>query len=274
MTKNAGILHLLPAPALRALAASLREGPLSVGLSPHVVRHLVGAENSSIFSRLEELSRDGMAPRHIAVMLDAIAVAVERSPDPAVLFELVLSGPDVPGVPVGDTAAALQMLVQEAEEEVLLVGYAVYGGVRIFESLAERLRNTPNLRVIFCLDIARRYGDASTDKEIVRHFTEEFREKHWPWPELPELYYDPRALASAGEGRASLHAKCVVVDRKAALITSANFTEAAQKRNIELGLLVRHAPIAERIVFYFVGLLENKVLVRCPFARSGKESSR
>jgi hypothetical protein len=263
MTKDLEVLHRLPAVALRALAASFREGPLSLGLSPHEIHHLVGPECPSVFACIEKLWQDGMAPRHISVMLDAIAVTVECSPDPALLFELVLSGPDVSGVPTQDTAAAFQMLVQEAKEEVLLVGYAVYGGERIFEPLAERLRNTPGLKVIFCLDIARRPGDASSDKEIVHHFAKEFREKHWPWPELPELYYDPRALAHAGEVRASLHAKCVLVDRKAALITSANFTEAAQKRNIELGLLVRHPPIAERIVCYFIGLRENKVLVRC-----------
>ena len=46
--------------------------------------------------------------------------------------------------------------------------------------------------------------------------------------------------------RGSLHAKCVVVDRSTALVTSANFTEAAQHRNIEAGLLIRHQGIQRR----------------------------
>jgi phosphatidylserine/phosphatidylglycerophosphate/cardiolipin synthase-like enzyme len=143
------------------------------------------------------------------------------------------------------------------------VGYAVYGGERIFEPLAERMRVNPGLKVTFCLDIARKIGDTSLDSEVVRRFGHEFRERHWPWELLPELYYDPRALMTSSEGRASLHAKCVVVDRKAALITSANFTEAAQYRNIELGLLVRHAPIAERIAGYFEGLRWSGMLMPC-----------
>lgn len=264
MTKDLEALYQLPAQALRALAASLREGPLSLGLNAHEVHHLVGPESASVFACLETLSRGGMAPRHLSVMLDALALSLDRSPDPAVLFELVLSGPEVSGVPTQDTAAAFQMLVQEAEEEVLLVGYVIYDGALIFKPLADKFRDAPGLKVIFCFDIPRRPGDASPYNEIVHRFAREFREKHWPWPHLPELYYDPRALASTGEIRASLHAKCAVVDRKAALITSANFTEAAHKRNIELGLLVRHAPIAERIAGYFRGLRENKVLVRCP----------
>jgi phosphatidylserine/phosphatidylglycerophosphate/cardiolipin synthase-like enzyme len=186
---------------------------------------------------------------------------LHRSIDPAILFELVLSGPDVPGVPTEDTAAAFQTLVQEAQQEILLVGYAVYGGDRIFEPLAERMRVNPGLRVTFCLDIARKIGDTSLDSEVVQRYAHEFRQKHWPWETIPELYYDPRALAITSMARASLHAKCVVVDRKAALITSANFTEAAQYRNIELGLLVHHAPIARRIADYFEGLQKLGLLI-------------
>ena len=36
-----------------------------------------------------------------------------------------------------------------------------------------------------------------------------------------------------------MHAKVVVADRRAALVTSANLTEHAHERNIEVGLLVR-----------------------------------
>lgn len=265
MIKNMEPLYRLSASSLRALAASLRDGPLSLGISSNVVRQLVGAGNDVVFDCLNEFGKmEGLTPKQTALIIEAIAGTMERSFDPAILFELVLSGPDVPGVPTEDTAVAFQMLVQETQQEILLVGYAVYGGERIFEPLAERMRVNTELKVTFCLDIARKIGDTSLDSEVVRRFAHEFRHKHWPWPELPELFYDPRALSLSGEGRASLHAKCVVVDRRAALITSANFTEAAQRRNIELGLLVRHTPIAERIVDYFQGMRAAGGLVRCP----------
>ena len=263
MKEDMDVLHRLSAQTLRALAVSLREGPMSLSISALAVRQLVGPESSAVFACLRRLANDGMALRHIALLLEAIAAGAESSPDPALLFELVLSGPDLTGVPTQDTAAVFQMLVQEARQEVLLVGYAVYGGDQIFGPLAARMESEPNLKVTFCLDIPRRAGDASADQEIVQQYAREFRQKHWPWPELPELYYDPRALVPGGEGRASLHAKCVVVDQKTALITSANFTEAAQKRNIEVGLLTRYSPIAERIARYFRGLIEQGQLRPC-----------
>lgn len=90
----------------------------------------------------------------------------------------------------------------------------------------------------------------------------ELREVHWPWTPKPELYYDPRSLDMAGHGRSSLHAKCIVIDREAALITSANFTDAAQHRNIECGVIIRKATICRRIAEYFEALCRLGILLR------------
>jgi phosphatidylserine/phosphatidylglycerophosphate/cardiolipin synthase-like enzyme len=58
----------------------------------------------------------------------------------------------------------------------------------------------------------------------------------------------------------------VVVDRSIALVTSANFTEAAQHRNIEAGLLIRHPGTVDRIVMYFEGLIACGHLKTCELA--------
>lgn len=258
------VLHTLSTANLRALAASLRNGQLAMGLSAASFSQLLGGRCNEVVVCLESLVADGLGLPQCAILLDAIIDERERAPNLAKQLELVLSGPDVPGVPTSDTAATMQTLVQEACHEVLLVGYAVYNGERLFEPLAIRMKENPKLKVTLCLDIARRFGDTSLSSEVVKRFVLEFRTKHWPWDELPNLFYDPRALSESSDQRASLHAKCVVVDRSAALITSANFTDAAQRKNIEMGLLVRHAPLAERVACYFEGLCASGVLVRCP----------
>ena len=53
-----------------------------------------------------------------------------------------------------------------------------------------------------------------------------------------------------------MHAKVVIIDDTAALITSANFTAAAQTRNIEAGLLLRNSPHVARLLNYFDGLIQ------------------
>ena len=70
-------------------------------------------------------------------------------------------------------------------------------------------------------------------------------------------------VLTAGLERPSLHAKCLIIDRREALITSANFTEAAQQRNVEVGVVIRHEPLAERSASYFEGVRVSDRFQRC-----------
>lgn len=245
------------------LAASLRGGSLSNAISRNTIRPLFPGDTDTIYECLQALKDDGLTPKQIALMVEAIAGVKETAPDPARLFELVLSGPDLAGIPTNDTQATMQMLMREAEKEVLLVGYAIYNGAELFAPLAQRKQENSNLKVTFCLDIRPPQGIVITAEEVLRRFAHEFRQHHWPWTELPEVYYDPRSLSRDQSIKASLHAKCLVIDRKAMLVTSANFTEAAQKKNIEMGILVRYAPMAARVAMFYEGLISARVLKQC-----------
>jgi len=258
-------LHKLPTLSLRSLAASLREGPLSSGITRYTLQQIAGGQAAELKTCLEELQQNGMTPAQIALLVEAVVKARENNPIPASLFDLVLSGPDLPGIPTADTAAVVHTLIEGAISEVLFVSYAIHQGQRLFERLAAKVNESPSLRVAFFLDVPRKYTDSSLSNEIVRRFAKEFKEKHWPWQPLPEVFYDPRSLSEEWEQRSSLHAKCVVVDRRIALVTSANLTEAARHRNIEAGVIVRYQPFVQRLVGYFEGLRATGQLVACPF---------
>ena len=250
----------LPAPLLQTLAASCENGPLAEAVTLSGVRGIVGdAIATNVHAALRSLLDAGFGPSQLALFLQGLVEAAGVSPKPSQLFDVVLSGPAVAGVPTADTAAVMHTLLTLSEREVLLVGYAVYNGRKLFEPLAARMVERPDLRVTMCLDIPRPYGDARPSNEIVAAFTRTFRERHWPWTRVPELFYDPRSLETGTE-RASLHAKCVVVDRGIALVTSANFTDAAQWKNIEAGVAIRHRPTVERLADYFGGLIQTGVL--------------
>jgi len=258
------ILHQLPTYSLRNLAATLRDGSLSSGVNLYALQQIAGSRAAKLEECLMGLMRLGMTPPHVALLIDAVVGARETSREPSSLFDLVLSGPDVQGIPTSDTAAVIRRLIEEASNEVLLVGYAVYQGKRLFERLAARMEEKSELRVWLCLDIARKHSDVSRSEEIVLRFARDFKDNHWPGKRLPELLYDPRSLSDSWDKRSSLHAKCVVIDRRVALITSANFTEAAQQRNIEAGVMVRYPLFVERLVGYFEGLKASGQLVCCP----------
>ena len=121
----------------------------------------------------------------------------------------------------------------------------------------------PTLNVRMYLDIQRRMGDTTATGELIGLFCNRFKTTQWPTGRpFPEVYYDPRSLALDRNQSATLHAKCVVVDRRDVFVSSANFTEAAQQRNIEIGLLLHSEIIAERITRFFDYLRDANQLER------------
>ena len=201
-----------------------------------------------------------MRPQHLALLAETIVRTRRRLPQEADLVDLVWTGPETSGAANRDTGVVVRELFGEAEVEVLVAGFAVYQGREVFKRLAERMNELPTLRVTFFLDVHRPPADTSPAEEVLRRFAKRFQAHEWPGGRLPELYYDPRSLDQEATKRSSLHAKCIVVDRRVAFVTSANFTEAAQTRNIEVGALIRCERFAERLAGHFETLAEAGLL--------------
>ena len=262
MTPTDTILSSLPDASLNALATAVEAGWLSGSSPDSAFTCIAGEKGAAVSAWVTSLENAAFTPIQIARVLHSTVAGRPR--DRVLVPDLVVSGPDVPGVPTADTYAVVQSLFQEAQNEIVLAGYAFHNGKLLFERLAEQKRLRPHLRVIFHADVPRRAGDTTTPEAIVLRYAEEFRNRHWPWQPFPEVYYDPRALGTDSHTRASLHAKVVVVDRSKLLLTSANFTEAAHQRNIEMGLLSRAPYLAEQVASYFEGLRQSGHLLRLP----------
>lgn len=248
--------------ALNALATAVEAGWLCGGSPDPAFTSIVGENGGTVVVWIASLEEAGFTPAQIARLLHSIVAGRHR--DRVLVPDLVVSGPDVPGVPTADTYAVVQSLFHEAQNEIVLAGYAFHNGKLLFDRLAEQKRLRPQLRIIFHVDVPRRAGDTTSSDDIVLRYAEEFRNRHWPWQPFPEVYFDPRALDADSHARASLHAKVVVVDRAKLFLTSANFTEAAHQRNIEMGLLSRAAYLAEQVAAYFEGLRLSGHLQRLP----------
>lgn len=208
----------------------------------------------------------GMTASQLAQVLDAV-ILTRRKDKQSRLVELVWTGPETLGIANRDTSVVVRDLFMSARHEVIVAGFAVYQGRDIFESLAKRMDTLPSLQASFFLDVKRPPSDASSTEQILTRFLEHFRSREWPGERLPKMYYDPRSLAEDGSKKSSLHAKCVVVDRRVALVTSANFTEAAQMRNIEVGALIHSGHFGESLVSHFSALVDAGFLL--PFRVDG-----
>jgi PLD-like domain len=173
---------------------------------------------------LNAVGREGA----LAVLGAVIAERRGRSPQP----ELVWTGPESRWSGARDTAVVLADLFRKATTTVLLAGFAFDHAADVLRPLHESLQRGVSCRLFADVDVAA-----------------EFLREHWPFgPPFPELYgFVPEEGVFA-----SLHAKCVVVDGRWVFVTSANFTDRGQTRNVEVGVLLEDARLAAVLEAQFV----------------------
>jgi phosphatidylserine/phosphatidylglycerophosphate/cardiolipin synthase-like enzyme len=244
------------------VANALRSGRLSAPFSSVAVQRLIaGNGEPALTEDLRRLADSGFTSEQIATTLEIVQSDRLQRPRVEDVLQLVTTGPEVEGIANRDTSVVVRDLFANATLSVFVAGYAVYQGQRVFQSLADRMVEIPTLQVRLFLDIQRGYGETTSAAELMGRFAQRFRQTQWPAERpLPKVYFDPRSLDVDLKQRTALHAKCVVIDDCNIFVSSANFTEAAQQRNIELGLLFRSAATASSITNYFDSMLRQQLL--------------
>lgn len=219
-------------------------------------RLLSSAQSHQVASDLLYLSELGFNSDQLAATLDLMVQDRAARQESNQAIDFVTTGPEANGVSNRDTAVVVRELFAHARKTVLVAGYVVYQGQQVFQALADRMQQLPDLQVRLFLDIQRGHGDTTSRGELVKRFAERFRSQQWPKDRpIPKVFYDPRSLEVEATKKACLHAKCVVIDEHKVFVSSANFTEAAQERNIEIGLLITANELAQKIARHFEALL-------------------
>lgn len=187
------------------------------------------------------------------------AVIADRAARPATRLDLVWTGPETRIATSRDTAVLVRELFAGAQRDVLIAGFSFDHGEEIFEPL-HRVMTDRGVHAEIYLDVQR--APVGMDVEThVREVGARFLTKNWPFgAPMPDLFHDPRT--SEAGSLASLHAKCIVIDVEKTLVTSANFTDRGQTRNIELGVLVDDAAFAARVVAQWRSLAASGLLLR------------
>ena len=253
----------IPSFVRRRLAQALEAGMVFPPYTEAAIRStLASGEHADavleLLSAFEALGVGGPAAAAWIRSIEATASRI-RAPD------LVWTGPEVPGLHARDTRRVYEELFGSAERSIWASSYAYFDGPKSFKALAHRMDQCPELRVTLLLNIQRRRGDNTTADNVVRRFADRFWGSDWPGSSKPCIYYDPRSLDVDGPGGV-LHAKVVIADEAAVFVTSANFTEAAWDRNIEVGLLARDRTLALSMVSHFRTLIDRQLLKPLPMA--------
>jgi phosphatidylserine/phosphatidylglycerophosphate/cardiolipin synthase-like enzyme len=245
------------------MAAALGNGSLRLPVSEAELRGYAGSGAAIAAAEVGRFAALGMSEAAIAEALSLAGEALRGIEQARDELEFVWSGPERGVSQTRETSVVVEDLFRHAEREVLVSTYAIHDGRSVFDTLAERMTELPELHVRFFLHVKREKQETEkTEIEVLRRFALEFRDRHWPkGARTPELFYDPRTLMN-GPTTTSLHAKCIVVDDRRSFVTSANFTEAAQQRNIEAGVLIDNPQFARTLRGQFDMLIGRKMLDR------------
>jgi phosphatidylserine/phosphatidylglycerophosphate/cardiolipin synthase-like enzyme len=260
------LIRSLPASTLESISQALKAGRLKPPYIAFTVAEWAPqGTRESLASEFASLQALGFTPTTLAVTLEALAedaAARQRALDQ---IQLVWTSPDEAGPHVRDSSVVVRQLLSEARQSLWISTYSIFNGQEVFLPIEEAWTCRPELEVVLILNVppddkSGLYEDAAVDK-----YAKTFWKYHWPWARKPAVFYDPRGPEKNQDLRACQHAKCILVDRATAFITSANFTESAHERNIELGVLFRDNPrVAEAIRLKFESLIQNGFLKPLP----------
>lgn len=244
--------------SLTRLATALRSGQLCPPFSGRALLDKLPSEvGAEVQAELQALHDAGMQAPQLSTLLEAIAAERAAQEDLRDRIELVLSPPELEHDTARDSWAVVRSLFRRAERELVILSYAFDHKDKaeaLFGPLATRMDELPELSVEVYAHIPRPLGCEDSDASLIARFSRAFAEEIWPGARLPKLYHFPRSLSLDFKARASMHAKVVVADRRWSLVTSANFTEAAQLRNLEAGVAVDDPALAERILRHLAAL--------------------
>ncbi len=261
-----GILTRLSLREIEILVDSLESKSLRSPFTEVGFKQVFGNNTGpEVFRALQHLSSQTFTDDQILISLNILKSDREkRGKSISDAVSLVWTGPEAPGIINRDTKVVVQELFSKAKESVLVAGFAVYQGRDVFKALATQMDSNPNLKVSMYLNVQRRHMDTTASEYLLQDFSDKFKKKDWPGKRLPEVFYDPRSLSVNTDKKAALHAKCIVVDRKISFVSSANFTEAAQERNIEAGVLVDSIEFSEQLQSHFETLVHTAYLKPIP----------
>ena len=188
----------------------------------------VEASNVALCSLLSAWHNSSYTKEELAALILGTSYSVSKQREYE-STELVWTGPDSHIFPVRRSEQVLLDIINSANETLFIVSFVLVNIPYVEQALKQAIARGVQVRMLL----------ESEDKESSSVFVNTLERLHKNIPNI-QLYIWPRKNRGKYQtGFARVHAKCVVADKKEAFITSANLTEAALDRNIEMGVNIQ-----------------------------------
>lgn len=175
----------------------------------------------------------------IALGLEAALAAHRHNDGPTV--EVVATGPATPAAPVRLTSQVVLNLIAGATQRITIVSFAAYKIPTVIAALEDAVAR--GVKVALILESPENLEGGGGAGAYAG-----FATYRWPTGQRPT--------------GALLHAKAVVVDSRDVLLTSANLTNAAYDKHLEIGVLCRGGQVAAQVQKHFDNLIATGMLER------------
>lgn len=201
------------------------------------------------------INKGALTWRELGICLSgATAMYHHMCLNPAV--ELLWTGPDSL-MPTRRMEQAVLDLIRTSESRVLLVTFAAFRIDALIQELGKALNR--NCKVLLVLE-SRTDSESQLSFDALQAFSD--------LPPGANVYYWPienRPRNSSGRP-AKLHTKCAVGDNTL-IVGSANLTDDAMSRNMELGIRLDGGDAANNVWNYYHELIKNSVLHKVTTSR-------
>lgn len=204
------------------------------------------AENREQFQRILLLCH-GISPQELAGAVRGL-VHAHRCFHQEYATSLVWTGPEQDS-PIRRTEQVVFDLVQTARQRILLVTFAAYKMDALTQALNAAIERGVQVRLVL-------ESQQDSEQQLLHDARNAFQGLG-----DAEIYYWPlenRPRNAAGRP-AKLHAKCAASE-SSVFVSSANFTEDAFARNIEVGILQKNVLMAEEMWTHFEGMVQEGIL--------------
>ncbi len=249
------IVNRAPAAWLAAVIGVLRETPAEISESQVLGRlpDTCNPDLANLMKMVLHMAKERMSWEALGVAF-AVAARLHSWHREEHHLEMLWSGP----IPAGGYSArridqALYDLIACAKKDIVLVTFAAARIQLLTGNLLSAIQRGVNIRLI--LEFAEEsLGQLSHD--ALRAFPMELREQAeiWYWP------LEHRDCNAAGKP-GKLHAKLAIID-ETVLLSSANLTDDAFNRNMELGVMLNNPEFHATITAHIDGLMKGGELRR------------
>ena len=151
----------------------------------------------------------------------------------AEILELVWSGPSTGVIPIRHTEQVICEIIDDSREELFIVSFVAYKIERISNALKAAAKRRVKISFLLEQSVGEGGSLSFSSLAIIKKIL----------PRANFYIWQQNDAAACG----AVHAKCIVADNKAALISSANLTGAAMDRNIESGVYIKGGNLPRQI---------------------------